>query len=281
MVAYSSPASFSMQGHLVGSALRTRPESVASASPFATVKPMALVAESDGKVAAQLRLHLEREGYRVLETQDGEEALLLAHERRPDLVLVDWALPLLSGLEVCRRLRGGRQEIRNVPIVMLSERCEERDRIRGLDTGADDYVTKPFSLMELMARLRAVMRRIRPALAENVICVGDIEMDRTAHRVRRHGQDVHIRPTEFKLLDHLIQHPGRVFTREQLLDAIWGSDVYLDARTVDVHVGRLRKALNIGRGRGPIRTVRSAGYALDDGRNGDWDRPHLFAAGEV
>jgi two-component system phosphate regulon response regulator PhoB len=254
------------------------------ANPLATVKPTVLVAEDDGALAALLRHNLEREGYRALEAQDGEEALLVVDERRPDLVLLDWTLPVLSGLEVCRRLRTGRQETRNVPIVMLSEHCEERDRIRGLDTGADDYVTKPVSVMELMARMRAVMRRIRPALAENVICVGEIEMDRSAHRVRRCGRDVHIRPTEFKILDHLIQHPGRVFSREQLLDAIWGSDVFLDARTVDVHVGRLRKALNAGRGRGPIRTVRSAGYALDDGQNDNWERPShspQFAGGEI
>jgi two-component system phosphate regulon response regulator PhoB len=178
-------------------------------------------------------------------------------------VLLDWMLPQLSGIEVCRRLRG-RQETRNVPIIMLTARGEETDRIRGLDTGADDYITKPFSMTELLARLRAVMRRIRPSLAEDVIRIGDIEMDRAAHRVRRAGSDIHLGPTEFKLLDHLIQHPGRVFSREQLLDAIWGSDVYVEARTVDVHVGRLRKALNIEGDKDPIRTVRSAGYALDD-----------------
>jgi len=156
-------------------------------------------------------------------------------------------------------------ETRNMPIVMLTARGEENDRIRGLDTGADDYLTKPFSMTELLARLRAVMRRIRPSLAEDVVQVGDIEMDRSAHRVRRAGKEIHLGPTEYKLLDHLIQHPGRVFSREQLLDAVWGSDVYVEARTVDVHVGRLRKALNIEDSqRDPIRTVRSAGYALDD-----------------
>jgi two-component system phosphate regulon response regulator PhoB len=253
-----------MVGHLVRPVRCGRPAHVTPVETYNTVKPTVLVADSDGALALLLRRNLEREGYRVFEAQDGEEALLIIDERQPDLVLVDWTLPRLSGLEVCRRLRGGRQETRNVPIVMLSTRCEEQDRIRGLDTGADDFVAKPFSVMELLARLRAVMRRIRPALAENVVRLGDIEMDRTAHRVRRSGEDVHIRPTEFKLLDHLIQHPGRVFSREQLLDAIWGSDVYLDARTVDVHVGRLRRALNGGRGRGPIRTVRSTGYAFDD-----------------
>ena len=225
-------------------------------------KPTVLVAEDEGALMTLLRYNLEREGYRVVEAQDGEEALLIASEEKPDLVLLDWMLPQLSGIEVCRRLRG-RQETRNVPIIMLTARGEEGDRIRGLDTGADDYMTKPFAMTELLARLRAVLRRIRPSLAEDVISVGDIEMDRGAHRVRRAGVEVHLGPTEYKLLDHLIQHPGRVFSREQLLDAVWGSDVYVEARTVDVHVGRLRKALNIEGVSDPIRTVRSAGYSLD------------------
>ena len=226
-------------------------------------KPSVLVAEDESALITLLRYNLEREGYRVLEAQDGEEALLLAAEEKPDLVLLDWMLPQLSGIEVCRRLRG-RQETRNVPIIMLTARGEEGDRIRGLDTGADDYMTKPFAMTELLARLRAVLRRIRPSLAEDVIAVGDIEIDRGAHRVRRAGVEVHLGPTEYKLLDHLIQHPGRVFSREQLLDAVWGSDVYVEARTVDVHVGRLRKALNIEGVSDPIRTVRSAGYSLDE-----------------
>ena len=226
-------------------------------------KPNSLVAEDEGALITLLRYNLEREGYRVLEAQDGEEALLVAAEEKPDLVLLDWMLPQLSGIEVCRRLRG-RQETRNVPIIMLTARGEETDRIRGLDTGADDYMTKPFAMTELLARLRAVLRRIRPSLAEDVVTVGDIEMDRGAHRVRRAGVEVHLGPTEYKLLDHLIQHPGRVFSREQLLDAVWGSDVYVEARTVDVHVGRLRKALNIEGVSDPIRTVRSAGYSLDE-----------------
>jgi two-component system phosphate regulon response regulator PhoB len=227
------------------------------------LKPAVLIVEDEGALLTLLRYNLEREGYRVLEARDGEEALLIASEEQPDLVLLDWMLPQLSGIEVCRRLRS-RQETRNVPILMLTARGEETDRVRGLDTGADDYITKPFSMTELLARLRAVMRRIRPGLAEDVVKIGDLEMDRAAHRVRRRGHDVHLGPTEFKLLDHLIQHPGRVFSREQLLDAVWGSDVYVEARTVDVHVGRLRKALNIEGVRDPIRTVRSAGYALDD-----------------
>lgn len=225
-------------------------------------KPTVLVAEDESALLTLLRYNLEREGYRVLEARDGEEALLVASEEQPDLVVLDWMLPQLSGIEVCRRLRG-RQETRNVPIVMLTARGEESDRIRGLDTGADDYLTKPFSMTELLARLRAVLRRIRPSLAEDIVSVGDIEMDRAAHRVRRAGIEVHLGPTEYRLLDHLIQHPGRVFSREQLLDAVWGSDVYVEARTVDVHVGRLRKALNVEGACDPIRTVRSAGYSLD------------------
>ncbi|MCR9268185.1 MAG: winged helix-turn-helix domain-containing protein, partial [Alphaproteobacteria bacterium] len=171
-------------------------------------------------------------------------------------------LPKVSGIEVCRRLRG-RQETANVPIIMLTARGEETDRVRGLDTGADDYVVKPFSMTELFARIRAVLRRIRPGLAEDIINAGDITMDRVAHRVKRADREIHLGPTEFRLLDYLMQHPGRVFSREQLLDAVWGSDVYVEARTVDVHVGRLRKALNNKEERDPIRTVRSAGYAFD------------------
>jgi two-component system phosphate regulon response regulator PhoB len=168
----------------------------------------------------------------------------------------------VSGIEVCRRLRS-RAETRNVPIIILTARGEETDRIRGLDTGADDYVVKPFSMTELTARIRAVLRRIRPGLAEDRIRHGDIVIDRVAHRVRRGAREVHLGPTEFRLLDYLMQHPGRVFSREQLLDAVWGSDVYVEARTVDVHIGRLRKALNQDIEADPIRTVRSAGYSLD------------------
>src|SRR5271156_2014732 len=228
-----------------------------------TLKPTVLVAEDENALVTLLRYNLEREGYRVLEAQDGEEALLVANEERPDLVLLDWMLPQLSGIEFCRRLRS-RQETRNVPIIMLTARGEETDRIRGLDTGADDYMTKPFSMSELTARIRAVMRRIRPALAEERVEIGDISVDRTGHRVMRNNVEVRLGPTEFRLLDYFIQHPGRVFSREQLLDAVWGSDVYVEARTVDVHVGRLRKALNIEGVSDPIRTVRSAGYSLDE-----------------
>src|SRR6202521_4565076 len=186
-----------------------------------SAEPTVLVVEDESALSTLLRYNLEREGYRVFEARDGEEALILADEVKPDLVVLDWMLPQLSGLEICRRLRG-RGDMRNVPIVMLTARGEESDRIRGLDTGADDYLTKPFAMIELLARLRAVLRRIRPSLAEDVVTVGDIEMDRGAHRVRRAGVEVHLGPTEYKLLDHLIQHPGRVFSREQLLDAVWG-----------------------------------------------------------
>lgn len=224
--------------------------------------PLVLVVEDEAALADLLKYNLEREGYRVNVATDGEEAIMVAEESPPDLVLLDWMLPKASGVEVCRRLRA-RQETRNTPVVMLTARDEESDRIRGLDIGADDYLTKPFSMNELLARLRAVMRRIRPALAEDKLTCGDIVLDRASHRVKRGAREVHLGPTEFRILDHLMQHPSRVFSREQLLDAVWGSDVYVEARTVDVHIGRLRKALNVGDEADPIRTVRSAGYSLD------------------
>ncbi len=224
--------------------------------------PYVLVVEDEDALATLLQYNLDKEGYEVALAQDGEEALMLVDERLPDLVVLDWMLPKVSGIEVCRRLRS-RSETRNIPIILLTARGEETDRIRGLDTGADDYVVKPFSMSELTARIRAVLRRIRPGLAEDRIRQGDITIDRVAHRVRRGAREVHLGPTEFRLLDYLMQHPGRVFSREQLLDAVWGSDVYVEARTVDVHIGRLRKALNQEIENDPIRTVRSAGYSLD------------------
>ena len=224
--------------------------------------PYVLVVEDEDALATLLQYNLEKEGYDITVAGDGEEALILVDERLPDLVVLDWMLPKVSGIEVCRRLRS-RPETRNVPIIILTARGEEADRIRGLDTGADDYVVKPFSMTEFCARIRAVLRRIRPGLAEDRIRHGDIVIDRVAHRVRRGGREVHLGPTEFRLLDYLMQHPGRVFSREQLLDAVWGSDVYVEARTVDVHIGRLRKALNQDIESDPIRTVRSAGYSLD------------------
>src|ERR1700730_9024874 len=225
-------------------------------------EPAVLVVEDESALSTLLRYNLEREGYRVFEARDGEEALILADEVKPDLVVLDWMLPQLSGLEICRRLRG-RGDMRNVPIVMLTARGEETDRIRGLDTGADDYIVKPFSMTEFLARLRAVMRRVRPSLVEDIVTVGEISIDRGSHRVRRSSRDIHLGPMEYRLLDQLMQPSGRVFSREQLLDSVWGSDVYVEARTVDVHVGRLRKALNIEGAPDPIRTVRSAGYSLD------------------
>jgi two-component system phosphate regulon response regulator PhoB len=224
--------------------------------------PRILIVEDEDSLATLLQYNLEKEGYEVTAAGDGEEALLQVQERLPDLIVLDWMLPKVSGIEVCRRLRQ-RPESRNVPIIMLTARGEETDRIRGLDTGADDYVVKPFAMSELAARIRAVLRRLRPGLAEDRVRCGDIIIDRVAHRVKRNGSEVHLGPTEFRLLDHFMQHPGRVFSREQLLDAVWGSDVYVEARTVDVHIGRLRKALNASEGGDPIRTVRSAGYSLD------------------
>ena len=227
------------------------------------MQPYILVMEDEDALSTLLQYNLEKEGYDVTVAADGEEGLVQVDERVPDLVLLDWMLPKVSGIEVCRRLRG-RPETRNLPIIMLTARGEETDRVRGLDTGADDYLTKPFSMVELIARMRAVLRRIRPGLADDRLNHGDIVVDRVSHRVKRNGKEVHLGPTEFRLLDHFMQHPGRVFSREQLLDAVWGSDVYVEARTVDVHVGRLRKALSIGDdSANPIRTVRSAGYSLD------------------
>ena len=226
------------------------------------MQPHVLVVEDEDALAELLQYNLKKEGFRVSTAADGEEAMMLVEERQPDVVLLDWMLPKVSGIEVCRRLRN-RQETRNLPIIMLTARGEEADRIRGLDTGADDYIVKPFLMKELFARVRAVLRRIRPGLAEDRVVVGDISIDRVAHRVTRLEIEVHLGPTEFRLLDYLMQHPGRVFSREQLLDAVWGSDVYVEARTVDVHVGRLRKALNRAGDGDPIRTVRSAGYALN------------------
>lgn len=223
--------------------------------------PYILIAEDEDAVAELLKYNLDREGYEVGHARDGEDALIMMRERAPDLLLLDWMLPKVTGIEVCRQARS-RTETRNLPIIMLTARTEEADRIRGLDTGADDYITKPFSTTELMARIRAVLRRIRPGLADDVLRCGDVEINRGSHTVTRNGMELHLGPTEFRLLDYLMQRPGRVFSREQLLDAVWGADVYVEARTVDVHIGRLRKALNKFSDIDLIRTVRSAGYSL-------------------
>ncbi len=223
-----------------------------------------LIVEDEEALATLLEYNLGKENFDVSLATDGEDALLQIEESAPDLVILDWMLPKVSGIEVCRRIRS-RPETANLPVIMLTARAEEADRIRGLDTGADDYLTKPFSTNELIARVRAVLRRIRPGLAEDKVTVGDIIVDRVSHRVLRGDKEIHLGPTEFRLLDHLIQHPGRVFSREQLLNAVWGSDVFVEVRTVDVHIGRLRKALNKYKQGDPVRTVRSAGYALDAG----------------
>lgn len=221
-----------------------------------------LIVEDEEALATLLDYNLTKEKFEVTVASDGEEALLKVEEEPPDVVILDWMLPKVSGIEICRRIRS-RPETRNLPIIMLTARSEEADRIRGLETGADDYLTKPFSTNELIARVRAVLRRIRPGLAEDKVQFSDIEIDRVSHRVMRGDKEIHLGPTEFRLLDHLIQHPGRVFSREQLLNSVWGSDVFVEVRTVDVHIGRLRKALNKFKQGDPIRTVRSAGYALD------------------
>ena len=229
------------------------------------MRPTILLVEDEDALATLLQYNLEKEGYEVVVAGDGEEALVMIDEKLPDLVVLDWMLPKVSGIEVCRRLRQ-RPETRNLPIIMLTARGEESDRIRGLDTGADDYVVKPVSMSELAARARAVLRRLRPGLAEDEVRIGDIVIDRVGHRVKRANKEIHLGPTEFRLLDYFMRHPGRVLSREQLLDAVWGSDVYVEARTVDVHIGRLRKALNVTQTDDPIRTVRAAGYALDVAR---------------
>ncbi|WP_294393279.1 phosphate regulon transcriptional regulator PhoB [uncultured Sphingomonas sp.] len=221
-----------------------------------------LLVEDDAALAELLEWHLTREGHAVQQTADGEDALLLAAEEAPDIVLLDWMIEGLSGIEVCRRLRRI-PDTANVPIIMLTARGEEEDRIRGLETGADDYVTKPFSPRELVARVNAVLRRVRPALAGERLSYGGIDMDLGDHKVRRDGISLALGPTEFRLLRHFMEHPGRVFSRERLLDSVWGRDSDIEPRTVDVHIRRLRKAINLNDQPDLIRTVRSAGYALD------------------
>ena len=226
------------------------------------MKPLILIVEDEAALVTLLRYNLEREGFRVVEAGNGEVAMVAVKEETPDLILLDWMLPLMSGLEVCRQIRR-LPETRDVPIIMLTARGEEGDKVRGLECGADDYVTKPFSPAELIARIHAVMRRTRPGTTEELLLFEDLTMDLAAHKVRRGARDIHLGPTEYRLLRHLMRYPGRVFSREQLLDAAWGRDVYVEARTVDVQIRRLRKALNDSGEADLIRTVRSAGYALD------------------
>jgi two-component system phosphate regulon response regulator PhoB len=227
------------------------------------MKPRILITEDEAALVALLRYNLEKEGYEVDEAGDGQECLVKVAENPPDLILLDWMLPHLSGLEVCRQLRRN-PESRNIPIIMVTARAEETDRVRGLDVGADDYISKPFSPGELMARIRAVLRRIRPALSEEVLTCGDLVMDLASHRVRRGGKAVHLGPTEFRLLRYFLEHQGRVLSRDQLLDQVWGRDIFVEQRTVDVHIRRLRKAINVDDAPDMIRTVRSAGYSIED-----------------
>jgi two-component system phosphate regulon response regulator PhoB len=222
-----------------------------------------LIVEDEEPIQILLSYNFEAAGYRVRATAQGEEVARLVNEERPDLIVLDWMLPGISGIEVCRLLRT-RPETRDIPIIMLTARGEENERVRGLATGADDYMVKPFSVPELLARVRTILRRANPDAVAEILKAGDIALDRRARRVTRSKRDIELSPTEFRLLEHLMQNPGRVYSRSQLLDAVWGRDIYVDERTVDVHVGRLRKSLQRGRESDPIRTVRSMGYAFDE-----------------
>ena len=226
------------------------------------MKPLVLIAEDEPAQVEMLRYNLEASELNTIVATDGRLALLLLEEETPDLVVLDWMLPELSGIEVCRQIRQ-RRESKSLPIIMLTARGEESDRIRGLETGADDYLVKPFSPNELVARIRALLRRTRPALAEEKLDYNDVQMDLVEHRVTRNGEPIRLGPTEFRLLRFFLERPGRVFSREHLLDHVWGRDVYVESRTVDVHIRRLRKALNVHGDPDIIRTVRGAGYSLD------------------
>jgi two-component system, OmpR family, phosphate regulon response regulator PhoB len=225
------------------------------------MSPRVMIVEDEEPLSLMLRYNLEAEGYTVDTVERGDDAEVRLREQVPDLLLLDWMLPGISGIELCRRLRQ-RDATRGLPIIMLTARGEEQERVRGLATGADDYVVKPFSLPELMARVRAILRRSKPELIATVLRAGELELDRETHRIRRNGRELHLGPTEFRLLEFFMLAPGRVFSRAQLLDGVWGREVFVDERTVDVHVGRLRRAL--GRGRDPIRTVRGSGYSFDE-----------------
>ena len=222
-----------------------------------------MIVEDEEPLTLLLRYNLESEGYEVETSARGDEAEIKLKESPPDLLVLDWMLPGMSGIELCRRLRA-RPDTERLPIIMLTARGEESERVRGLATGADDYIVKPFSVPELLARVRALLRRAKPERMADVLVLGEIELDRVKKRVLRSGRDIELGPTEYRLLEFLMERPGRVFTREQLLDGVWGSEVYIDERTVDVHVGRLRKALNRGNDNDPIRTVRGSGYSIDD-----------------
>ncbi len=224
-------------------------------------QPRVLLVEDEPAQRTVLAYNLEAEGFAVTQADNGEDAMVLVDEEEPDIIILDWMMPKVSGIEVCRRLKM-RPDTRGIPIIMLSARAEEVDRIRGLETGADDYVVKPYSVLELMARARAQLRRVRPSTAGVVLEHEDIRLDPESHRVYRADKVLKLGPTEFKLLVTLMERPGRVFSREQLLDLVWGRDIYVDTRTVDVHVGRLRKSLMQHGGSDPVRTVRGAGYSL-------------------
>lgn len=224
-------------------------------------RPSVLLVEDEPAQREVLAYNLEAEGFRVVQAANGADALLLVDEDAPDIIVLDWMMPELSGIEVCRRLKS-RPETRAIPIIMLSARAEEVDKIRGLETGADDYVIKPFSMLELMARTRAMLRRVRPGALGVTLAHGDITLDPETHRVFRGDAEIKLGPTEFRLLTTFLERPGRVFSREQLLDRVWGRDIYVDTRTVDVHIGRLRKSLMQAGGDDPLRTVRGAGYSL-------------------
>jgi two-component system phosphate regulon response regulator PhoB len=225
--------------------------------------PRILIVEDEAALTLMLRYNLEAQQYLVDSVERGDEAEIKLAEQPPDLVILDWMLPGLSGIELCRRLRA-RPETRQLPIIILTARGEESERIRGLTTGADDYIVKPFSVPELIARVNALLRRAVPEKVSGVLAFGELQIDRERRRVSRAGRSIELGPTEYRLLEHLMQRPGRVFSRDQLLDAVWGRDKYIDDRTVDVHIGRLRKAIIQGQERDPVRTVRGAGYALDD-----------------
>lgn len=224
-------------------------------------QPCVLVVEDESAQREVLAYNLEAEGFRVAMAENGDEALLLVREEKPDLIVLDWMLPNVSGIEICRRVKAN-PDTRTIPIIMLSARSEESDRVRGLETGADDYVVKPYSVVELMARLRTQLRRTRPASMGERLAFEDLILDAAEHRVFRDGKPLKLGPTEFRLLSTLMEKPGRVWTRDQLLDRVWGRDIYVDTRTIDVHVGRLRKALMANGGADPVRTVRGTGYSL-------------------